>query len=195
MALPLTVGLTGGIAAGKSTALEIFAELGAATISADEVVHELLDGSRLVDRITERWGKKVAPEGRADRRLIGEIVFADEAELRWLERQIHPLVRERIGRWIESLDPETEIAVAEIPLLFEGEMHSGFDVTVAVVSEDGLRHERAAARGHALNAEREKLQLSQQEKAERADHVIVNDGSREHLKERITELRRLLLQR
>lgn len=192
---PLTVGLTGGIAAGKSTALEIFAELGAATISADAVVHELLDRPPLIDRITMRWGGEVAPGGRADRQRIGEIVFADEGELRWLESQIHPLVRERIGEWLGELEPGTELAVAEVPLLFEGEMHGGFDVTVAVISDDGLRRRRASARGHALNEERERLQLSQQQKAERADHVIVNDGSRDHLKARITELHQELLQR
>ena len=195
MAPPLMVGLTGGIAAGKSTALEIFAELGAATISADAVVHELLDGPPLLDKIRARWGEHVAPGGRVDRQRVGEIVFADESELRWLEAQIHPLVRERINSWKDSIPGGIDLAVAEVPLLFEGEMHRGFDVTVAVVSDDGLRGERAAARGHALNAEREKLQMSQEEKAARADHVLVNDGSREHLKAHITELYEALLQR
>ena len=195
MAPPLMVGLTGGIAAGKSTALEIFAELGAATISADAVVHELLDGPPLLDKIRARWGEHVAPGGRVDRQRVGEIVFADESELRWFEAQIHPLVRERINSWKDSIPGGIDLAVAEVPLLFEGEMHRGFDVTVAVVSDDGLRGERAAARGHSLNAEREKLQMSQEEKAARADHVLVNDGSREHLKAHITELYEALLQR
>jgi dephospho-CoA kinase len=192
---PRIVGLTGGIAAGKSTVLEIFAELGAATISADAVVHELLDGEPLLSRLRQRWGDEVAPEGRADRRRIGEIVFADEAELRWLEGQIHPLVRQRIDAWATGLGAEVELAVAEVPLLFEGEMHQLFDVTVAVISDDRLRSARAERRGHALNAERESLQLSQQEKAERADHVIVNDADRDALKERVTDLWGALLQR
>lgn len=193
MTPPLTVGLTGGIAAGKSTALEIFAELGAATFSADAVVHELLDAEPLRSRLRERWGEDVAPGGRVDRRRVGEIVFADTAELRWLESQIHPLVRDLMVEWMEEQAGSHPVAVAEVPLLFEGEMHAAFDTTVAVISDDELRGERARARGHALNAEREKLQLSQEEKAARADHVVVNDGSREHLKQQITELYRRLL--
>lgn len=195
MTPPLTVGLTGGIAAGKSTALEIFAELGAATISADAVVHELLDAEPLLSRIRERWGDEVAADGRIDRQRIGQIVFADVDELRWLESEIHPLVRERMSDWLERSIAGREIAVAEVPLLFEGEMHQVFDTTVAVISDDRLRGRRAEARGHALNEEREKLQLSQEDKAARADHVIVNDGSREHLKTQITELYGRLLQR
>lgn len=194
MGSPLTVGLTGGIAAGKTTALEIFAELGAATISADAVVHELLDAEPLLSRLRERWGDEVAPEGRVDRHRVGGIVFADPDELRWLESQIHPLVRRRVTDWLDRLAPDTPLAVAEVPLLFEGEMHTAFDVSVAVISDDRLRSSRAAARGQALSAERDRLQLDQQEKAERADYVVVNDGDRESLKARITEIYEALLQ-
>src|ERR1041384_7622807 len=100
---PLTIGLTGGIAAGKSEALAAFERLGAATISSDAVVHELLDSEPLVGRLAERWGPEVAPEGGVDRARIGSIVFADRDELSWLEAQIHPLVGERIGAWLSSL--------------------------------------------------------------------------------------------
>lgn len=193
--MPLTVGLTGALAAGKSTVLEIFGELGAATISADAVVHELLDSEPLLGRIRERWGEEVAPEGRADRRRIGEIVFADVEELRWLEAQIHPLVRERLHDWMVEVAGKHEVAVAEVPLLFEGELHAAFDTTVTVVTDDELRGRRAELRGQALSSERQGLQLSQEEKAARADHVIVNDGSRGQLKAKVTELYGRLLQR
>ena len=97
--MPLTIGLTGGIAAGKSEALAAFERLGAATLSSDAVVHELLDSEPLVGRLSERWGAEVAPEGKVDRARVGEIVFGDPEELAWLESQIHPLVGERIGAW------------------------------------------------------------------------------------------------
>ncbi len=174
---PLTIGLTGGIAAGKSEALAAFERLGAATISSDAVVHELLDSEPLLGRLTERWGEDVAPGGRVDRTRIGEIVFADPEQLTWLEAQIHPLVGERIGAWLASLPDETEIAVVEVPLLFESGMEGVFDTTVAVVASDELRRERAEARGHALVGEREARQLAQGEKAARAGHTIANDGS------------------
>jgi dephospho-CoA kinase len=179
--MPLTIGLTGGIAAGKSEALAAFERLGAATISSDAVVHELLDSEPLLGRLTERWGAEVAPGGRVDRAKVGEVVFADPGELRWLEAQIHPLVGERIGSWLGSLPAGTEIAVVEVPLLFETEMEKVFDTTVAVVTADEVRRVRAEARGQALVDEREARQLAQEEKATRAEHVVENDGTVEDL--------------
>jgi dephospho-CoA kinase len=186
--MPLTIGLTGGIAAGKSEALAAFERLGAAAISSDAVVHELLDSEPLLGRLTERWGAEVAPEGRVDRAKIGEVVFAAPDELRWLEAQIHPLVGERIGSWLGSLPAGAEIAVVEVPLLFETEMEKVFDTTVAVVTSDEVRRERAKARGHALVGEREARQLAQDEKAARAEHVIENDGTVEDLERRLSAL-------
>ncbi len=186
--MPLTIGLTGGIAAGKSEALAAFSRLGAATLSSDAVVHELLDSEPLVGRLTERWGAEVAPGGGADRTRIGEIVFADPEQLAWLEGEIHPLVAERMVAWLGSLPEGTEVAVVEVPLLFEGGRHEVFDTTVAVVAEEPVRRERAAARGHALVDEREARQLSQEEKAGRADHVVENNGSVEDLERALSAL-------
>jgi dephospho-CoA kinase len=185
---PLTIGLTGGIAAGKSEALAAFERLGAKTISSDAVVHELLDSEPLLGRLGERWGAQVAKEGRIDRARVGEIVFADPKELSWLEAQIHPLVGERIGAWLASLPPTTEIAVVEVPLLFESGMDGVFDTTVAVVASDPVRRERAEARGHALVDEREARQLDQGTKAARAEHTIANEGSLEDLEHQLSAL-------
>ena len=188
MAPPLTIGLTGGIAAGKSEALAAFERLGAATKSSDAVVHELLDDPTVQRTLIERWGEEIAPDGRVDRARIGAIVFADPAELAWLESRLHPLVGERLGAWITSLPDETEIAVVEVPLLFETEMAGAFDTTVAVVSDDAVRRERAEARGSQLVDERDARQLAQDEKASRAEHVVRNDGSLEQLQSQLAEL-------
>lgn len=188
MARPLTIGLTGGIAAGKSEALAAFERLGAATISSDAVVHELLDSEPLVGRLTERWGPEVAPDGQVDRARIGEIVFADRDELGWLEAQIHPLVGERIGAWLTALPGGAEVAVVEVPLLFESGMEGVFDTTVAVVAGEELRRARAEARGHVLVDERETRQLAQNEKASRAEHVIENEGTVEDLEQALSGL-------
>lgn len=185
---PLKVGLTGGIAAGKSEALKAFERLGAATLSSDAVVHELLESGEMRDRCVERWGREVAPEGTIDRAKIGEVVFADPEELTWLESQIHPLVQQRTAAWLLSLPADTEVAVVEVPLLFEAGSDEVFDTTVAVVTADEVRRERAAARGHALVDEREARQLTQSEKAERAEHVVVNDGSVEELERALSAL-------
>jgi dephospho-CoA kinase len=188
LARPLTIGLTGGIAAGKSEALAAFERLGAATISSDAVVHELLETEPLLPRLVERWGEEVAPDGKVDRDRIGSIVFADGDELKWLEGQIHPLVGERIGAWLASLPEEAEVAVVEVPLLFETGMDGVFETTVAVVTSDEVRGERARARGHALVDEREARQLPQTDKASRAAHVVQNDGSVEDLERELSAL-------
>jgi len=185
---PLKIGLTGGIAAGKSEALKAFARLGAATLSSDAVVHELLESEPLRGRLEERWGPEVVSPAGVDRAKIGEIVFADPEELTWLEAQIHPLVQERTAAWLLSLPEGTEVAVVEVPLLFEVGGDRPFDATVAVVTADEVRRERAAARGHALVDEREARQLTQPEKAERADHVVENDGSVEDLEQALSAL-------
>jgi dephospho-CoA kinase len=186
--MPLTIGLTGGIAAGKSEALAAFSRLGAATLSSDAVVHELLDSEPLLGRLFERWGPEVVSDGTVARAKIGEIVFADPEQLTWLEQQIHPLVGERIGTWLAQLPEGTEIAVIEVPLLFESGMESVFDTTVSIVTEDEVRRRRAAARGHALVDEREARQLAQDEKAARAEHAIANDGSVEDLERALSGL-------
>ncbi|HEX5527438.1 MAG TPA: dephospho-CoA kinase [Solirubrobacterales bacterium] len=185
---PLTIGLTGGIAAGKSEALAAFQRLGAATLSSDAVVHELLESEPLQGRLVERWGPEVVADGKVNRAKIGEIVFADPEQLTWLEAQIHPLVQARTAEWLLSLPAETEVAVVEVPLLFEAGSDGVFDTTVAVVTADEVRRERAAARGHALVDEREARQLTQGEKAERAEHVVANDGSVEDLERALSAL-------
>lgn len=188
MARPLTIGLTGGIAAGKSEALAALERIGVPTISSDALVHELLETEPLLPRLVERWGDEVAPGGRVDRERVGAIVFADRDELGWLEAQIHPLVGERIGAWLGSLPEGTEIAVVEVPLLFESGMQDVFDTTVAVVASDAIRRDRAEARGDVLVDSREARQLDQEEKAERAAHVVENDGSIGDLERQLSAL-------
>jgi dephospho-CoA kinase len=189
VAPPLTIGLTGGIAAGKSEALAAFGRLGAATLSSDAVVHDLLEGEPLRSELAARWGADVAPPGApTDRGRIGQVVFADHAELTWLESKIHPAVGAVTAAWIAALPTDTEFAVIEVPLLFEGGREKAFDTTVSIVAAEEVRRERADARGHALVDAREARQLTQEEKAERADHVVVNDGSVTDLEEALSAL-------
>jgi len=151
------VGLTGGIGAGKSAALEALERLGAATLSSDAVVHEILTSEAAGRDLSERLGAEVAPGGR---------------------------VGERIAAWragLESREPRARAAVVEVPLLFESAMEDLFDFTIAVVADDDLRAERIDARGHSGVASRESRQLGQMEKAERADFAVRNDGTLEEL--------------
>jgi len=174
---PSLIGLTGGIAAGKSEALRILGELGAATISTDAIVHELLGTEAVRDRLVERWGEEVAPRGAVDRGRVGAVVFERPEELSWLESVLHPLVGERVLSWRRGLADDVEVAVVEVPLLFEGTMETMFDATIAISAGDAERERRAAARGTGALEARGERQLSQPEKAARATYSVVNDGT------------------
>lgn len=185
------VGLTGGLGAGKSEALSALGELGAATLSTDAVVHELLGGDELHDVVVARLGEDVAPGGRLDRSLIAEKVFGDEEARSWLEGELWPRVGERVAEWrqeVDALDPPPRAAVVEVPLLFESGMDAAFDATIAVVADEDVRAERAAARGHTSVAERTGRQLSQAEKAQRADFKVRNDGTLDELRETLSRV-------
>jgi dephospho-CoA kinase len=183
------VGLTGGLGAGKSTALAALARLGAATISSDEIVHELYGGEQLRDLVVVRWGPEVAPGGVVDRGAVAGKAFAGDEERKWLEAQIWPLVGARVAAWLEearSREPPPPAAVVETPLLFEAGMEGIYDATIAVLAGESLRSERAAARGHALIAERDARQLSQEEKAGRATYVVRNEGTVDELEAQLS---------
>lgn len=182
------VGLTGVIAAGKSAALAAFDRLGAATLSTDAVVHDLLGTERVRDLLVGRWGAGIARDGVVDRELVGAIVFADPEELAWLESTLHPLVGERISEWLGGLGEEAELAVVEVPLLFETGMDRAFDATIAIVAADDVRVERAGARGASELEARAGRQLSQEEKAARATHVVSNDGDLDELEESLRRI-------
>jgi dephospho-CoA kinase len=179
--------LTGAIAAGKSEALAAFERQGAATLSSDAVAHDMLAGEEMRSKLVERWGEEVAPGGEVDRARIAEIVFEQPGELRWLESELHPRVGAEVASWGAALAPG-RIGVIEVPLLFETSMEDAFDAVVCVVADDEVRRERAAARGQAGLQEREQRQLSQDEKASRADHVISNDGTVAELEDEVRAL-------
>jgi dephospho-CoA kinase len=182
------VGLTGVVAAGKSEALAALDRLGAATLSTDEVVHDLLDTERVRDLLVGRWGADVAPGGRIDRGRVGGIVFERPAELEWLEAELHPLVGERVQDWAGALPADTPLAVVEVPLLFESGMDALFDATICVVAPDRVRAERAGDRGTASLDGRTARQLTQEEKAKRATFVVRNDGTLAELEESLAQV-------
>jgi dephospho-CoA kinase len=182
------VGLTGGIGAGKSEALAAFERLGAATLSTDQVTHDLLGDDQVREALVDRWGEEVAPNGEVDRERVGQIVFGDRAELDWLESVMHPRVGIHVLEWRQNLGPGVEVAVVEVPLLFEAAMEDAFDATVAVVADDGVRDARLRERGQAGLEGREDRQLDQAEKERRADHVIRNDASLEELESVVSQL-------
>lgn len=184
-------GLTGGMGAGKSEALAALERLGAATLSSDAVVHELLAGEEMRDLLVERLGPEVAPNGRVDRGAVGRAVFERPADREWLEGVLWPRVGARIAAWREEQErrePAPRAMVVEVPLLFEAGMEAAFDHTIAVVADEQLRARRAGERGHEGLSSRETRQLSQAQKADRADFVVRNDGGLEELEKRMSDL-------
>jgi dephospho-CoA kinase len=177
--------------AGKSTALEILRKLGAAVLSTDAVVHELLGSEPVRDALIERFGAQVAPGGVVDHAAVAGQAFASEDGRSWLEGLLWPLVGARAGEWIEEVrrhEPPPRAAVIEVPLLFESGLSDGYDATIAVITEEAVRRERAAGRGHALADERSARQLPQEEKARRATFVVHNDGTREDLERELSDV-------
>ncbi len=186
------VGLTGGLGAGKSTALAALEELGAATLSTDVVVHELLATDELRGQIADRFGADVVRDGTVDRSALAARAFESTEAREWLEGLLWPRVGERVAGWrsdVEAMDPPPLAAVVEVPLLFEAGIQAGFDHTVAIVADETVRAGRAGSRGHRAVEERTGRQLTQDEKAQRADFSVRNDGTPEELK---SELSRLL---
>jgi len=178
------VGLTGGLGAGKSTALAVLERLGAATLSTDTVVHELYASEEVRDAIVARWGEDVAPGGEVDRAAVADRAFAAPAERIWLEELLWPRVGARVADWYEALgrqEVRPRAAVVETPLLFEAGMEGLYDATVAVVADEGVRARRAGARGHRSLDERAARQMPQDEKAERATYAVRNSGTVEEL--------------
>jgi dephospho-CoA kinase len=185
------VGLTGGIAAGKSEALAAFERLGAATLSTDAVTHELLASDEVRDLLVERFGDAVLADGEIDRGAVAEHVFGDPSQREWLEGVLWPRVGRRVWDWrqeVERREPPPPAAVVEVPLLFEAGMDAGFDKTIAIVADEGVREERAGGRGHRGVESRTSRQLSQDEKAARADVVVRNEGSIEDLEHELSSV-------
>jgi dephospho-CoA kinase len=183
------VGLTGGLGSGKSTALEALRRLGAEVLSSDAVVHELYEGAPLRDAVVARFGAEVAPEGVVDRAALARRAFATNEDRVWLEGQVWPLVGARVAQWLEQArarQPSPPAAVVEVPLLFEAGLEQMYDATIAVTADESLRRRRASQRGHELVDERAARQLSQQEKAQRATFVVVNDGTVEELQRKLS---------
>jgi dephospho-CoA kinase len=172
----LRIGLTGGLASGKSTVLAELARLGADTMCADDTAHELLKEKAFSARVARRFGRDVlAASGGVDRKALGAKVFGRPGELKALERILHPEIRRRMNsRMAASKKP---VAVADVPLLFEKGLEAHYDLTVAVTAPESVRAARLKKRdGMAPAAARRRMRLlwPDERKAAKADVVIDN---------------------
>jgi dephospho-CoA kinase len=179
---PLAVAVTGGIGAGKSTALESFRRHGAATVSSDEIVHHILaTDSAVKTALVERLGEEILGEdGAPDRERIAFRVFRDPEALDFLEKLLHPLVSREYMAWREQLAKlpnPPEVCVTEVPLLYEVGAQTRFDKVVVITAPTKVRE----ARRGGWKDDREARLVPDREKAKRADFTYVNTGTPDEL--------------
>jgi dephospho-CoA kinase len=191
---PVAVAITGGIGAGKTEALHAFARHGAATISSDDIVHQLLrEDDDVRAALLERFGTGILDDaGTVDRAAISRIVFDDREALAWLEALLHPRVVAEYLAWREALaglaDPPA-VSATEVPLLYEVGGEERFDAVVAITAPEDVRRERS---GVSSPEQRETRLIADDEKAGRADFSYVNDGTRQQLDDFVAETMRAL---
>ena len=179
----LIVGLTGGIGAGKSTVANMFAQLGALTIDADQLARIAIEpGSSGFNEVVSTFGADVLNDGEIDRQRLGTIVFNDAAKRKQLEAIVHPRVQEALANKIKSLSPG-DILIYEIPLLVETGAAKKFDYVITVESDIENRLDRLFERVLEEDEAQRRIdaQASQFEREAVADFVIVNDGERADL--------------
>jgi dephospho-CoA kinase len=191
------VGLTGGIASGKSTVSKLFASYGAATLDADQVAREVVTpGSDGLSAVVRQFGSSILKEtGELDREELGKIVFADEGKRKALEAILHPLIRTRTYQLIaESKSP---VVVYAVPLLVEASVDYPFDMilTVEAGSEEQVNR-LVKSRGLSVQeaASRVSSQATRAERAERADFVIDSSGTLAQLEAQVEVLWTRILQ-
>lgn len=195
--MAIVLGITGGIGTGKSTVLKIFADLGAETLSADEIAREVLakDTPAYYDTV-ERFGRSIlTADGEIDRRVLGEIVFNDVSARKELEDITHPRIiaqtQERINQFRSNPPASDAVLAVEIPLLIECGLENIVDEVLVVAAEQETQLNRLISRS-GLTAEealrRINAQMPIDEKIKRADRVIWNDGSLECLESSVRSI-------
>lgn len=190
--MSVRVGLTGGIASGKSTVLEMLAQLGAVVIDADRLAREVVErGEPGLDAVVAEFGPDLlTPEGDLDRAAMGTLVFGDESARKRLEAIVHPLVFERMVQ-LEEAAPGDSVIVHDIPLLAEGGRADTFDAVVVVDAPRELQlsrmvHERGWTRGDAES--RLAAQASREDRLAIATYVIDNAGTVDHLRDQVVQV-------
>lgn len=179
----IVIGVTGGLASGKSTVAGVFASFGARVIDADRVGHGILEGNKTVIRqITDLFGKGILDGGKINRKKLKTLVFFDAKKLKELNKIMHPRILEKINKEQEAV--KTGAVVIDAPLLIESGLYKKVDYVVLVRSAKKDMVKRAVSRGMRGEEARAviSLQLSERKKRKAADFVINNNGDMEKVK-------------
>jgi dephospho-CoA kinase len=185
------VGLTGGIASGKSTVAAILSRLGAAVIDADELARLVVEpGKEAWKEIVDTFGAAVLQQDQTiDRRRLRGVIFNDPQARKRLEAIIHPRVRALAEEKIRDLEAAgSPVIVYEVPLLFEGNLHHWLRPVILVACDPETQRTRLRARDNVTEAEAQRqiaAQMSLGEKRKLADYVIENNGTRDELERQV----------
>lgn len=193
MSRPVVIGLTGGVASGKSTVANMFQRLGASVLDGDQVGHEVLNDPDVLSQIQAIWGEDVLEDGVVNRKALGNIVFGapDRKQLSALEQITHPIIRQRILEELRLATLRKTIAVVlDAPLLFEAGWDQLCDKLVFVKSSLAVRTERAKTRGWTDQElkRREDRQMDLQHKEENSTDFIDNSSSQENTLDQVKKL-------
>jgi len=185
------IGLTGGIASGKSVVSEMLASMGAVVIDTDAIAREVvLPGRLALEKIVEHFGKSaLLPDGSLNRRYIGNIIFSDQAERGWLENLLHPLIRAEAEEAVNQAAANGhKIVVLDVPLLFESGWNKNVDECWSVIVSEATQKVRLASRDNLSCIEIEariKSQMPLHLKANQADVIIDNNGALEETRQQV----------
>jgi dephospho-CoA kinase len=191
------IAITGGLASGKSSVCRFFKELGAFTISADALVHELLTpDTPLGQQIVRQFGSKIVENGTISRKILAEEVFKDPEQLKKLEELLHPSVLRKIEELYEMACRTSKHAsfVVEIPLLFEIGGSDFYDITIAVLTDESLAKERFRRLGFQPTDydQRMSRQLKPHQKSAKAHYTLYNNGSLDDLRKEVIKLNQII---
>jgi len=194
----LLVGLTGGIATGKSTVSEILARLGAVLVDADQLAREVVaPGEPALADVVREFGDVLRPDGTLDRKKLAAIVFADPSRRKRLEAILHPAIRARFDARLDALTREgfEGIVVFDAPVMIESGGYKNMDRLIVVVTDEVIQRARLVARdADAADGERRiASQMPLAEKAKLADYVIDNTGDRAATEARTREVHAALV--
>jgi dephospho-CoA kinase len=180
---PVRIAITGGIGAGKSAALAIFKDHGAAVLKTDDVVHSLLDRDQVRAEASRLTGLGTIPPGADGRRLIADAVFSDAGKLQALQQLLFPLVRDEVNAWFGgSPTANAPAAVVEVPMLFEAGMEELFDIVILIAAPEELRKSRCLGSINTPDFERRAArQIPDADKKPRCRYSYENTGSLDDL--------------
>ena len=188
----MLIGLTGGIGSGKSTVVSIFSELGWHALDADSICHDLYKDAdcEAYALMLDRWGREIlTDDGAVDRKKIAGLVFENESEREWLNSILHPRVLDRAVSIYAGLDAKIPV-IFDVPLLFEVKWERYFTKNIAVFASKEIQLKRLLERGMSVAEINSRIasQMTMEEKLEKADFGLINNGSLESLREQCKTL-------